>query len=79
LIFKTLLSATNVQALQFKRYNSGAPVCDDTFYDYPDQWTGGANGNFYIKFPNTVSGWTIRVTFSSPVTQLSVWNGAGIR
>jgi hypothetical protein len=37
------------------------PQCDASFYDYPYQWTGGANGNFYIKFPSTVSAWNIQM------------------
>jgi len=53
----------------------GSPTCDTTFYDFPAQWTGGANGNFYIRFPTSVSTWTINVQFSSAVNTLSVWNG----
>ena len=54
----------------------GAPTCGPTFYDYPSQWTGGANGNFYLRFPVTVSTWKVTVQFSSSVNSLSVWNGA---
>ena len=57
---------------------SGSPTCDATFYDFPAQWPGGANGNFYIRFPTPVSSWTIRVQFASAVNTLSVWNGVVI-
>ena len=57
---------------------SGGPACDATFYNYPNQWTGGANGNFFINFPTTVSAWTVKVQFASAVNSLSVWNGASI-
>ena len=54
----------------------GAPTCGPIFYDYPSQWNGGANGDFYIKFSVAVSTWKITVQFSSNVNSLSVWNGA---
>ena len=54
----------------------GAPTCEPTFYDYPYQWMGGANGDFYLNFPVAVSTWTVTVQFSSNVNSLSVWNGA---
>jgi len=56
----------------------GGPACDASFYNYPYQWTGGANGNFFINFPTTVSAWTVNVQFASPVNSMSVWNGASI-
>jgi hypothetical protein len=56
----------------------GGSSCGPTFYDYPYQWPGGANGYFYLKFPVAVATWTVTVQFSSSVNGLSVWNGANI-
>ena len=39
-------------------------------------WSTGANGAFSFKVPESTStGWTIKVTFDKPVTNLNVWNG----
>jgi hypothetical protein len=56
----------------------GTSACGPTFYDYPYQWSGGANGNFYLKFLVAVAAWTVTVQFSSSVNSLSVWDGANI-
>ena len=53
----------------------GGSTCDATYYIYSYQWTGGANGNLYLKFPSSISSWTINVQFSSTVNSLSVWDG----
>ena len=66
-----------IQALH-KSVFLGASVCGPLFYDYPYQWTGGANGNFYIKFSSAAETWKVTVQFDSNVNGLSVWNGAHI-
>ena len=66
-----------IQALH-KSVFLGASVCGSLFYDYPYQWTGGANGNFYIKFSSAAKTWKVTVQFDSNVNGLSVWNGAHI-
>ena len=38
-------------------------------------WETGANGSVHITFPKTVTSWKIEITFSSPVTSLTTWNG----
>jgi hypothetical protein len=56
----------------------GGSACDAIFSIYSYQWTGGANGNLYIKFPSSVSAWTINVQFAAAVRSLSVWDGTSI-
>lgn len=55
------------------------PPCGPSFFDYPNQWSGGANGNFFLNFPMTVSSWSVQVTFSVNINTLSVWNGDNIQ
>ena len=55
------------------------PICGPSYFDYPFEWSGGANGNFYVNFPSTVSSWSVQVTFSANINTLSVWNGANIQ
>ena len=43
---------------------------------FTSSWATGANGAFSFKVPESTStGWTIKVTFDKPVTNLNVWNG----
>jgi len=55
------------------------PICGPSSFDYPFEWSGGANGNFYLKFPTTVSSWSVQVSFCANITTMSVWNGANIQ
>ena len=42
-------------------------------------WETGANGSVHITFPKTVTSWKIEITFSSPVTSLTVWDGSNVQ
>jgi hypothetical protein len=56
--------------------SSGTPVCDARFYAYDAyQWTGGANGHFFVTFPTAVSSWKITVQFASAVNSLNAYTG----
>ncbi len=57
---------------------AGTSQCDATVYSYSYQWTGGADGSFFIRFPTTVSAWRISVQFYSTINSLSVWDGTNI-
>ena len=46
-----------------------------TFYNV---WNSGGTGSLYVPIPKNVETWKIRLTFSSPVTQLQVWDGLKI-
>ena len=42
-------------------------------------WSTGATGSLHVTFPKTVSSWKIEITFSSPVTSLTVWDGSNVQ
>ena len=46
-----------------------------TFYNV---WNSGGTGSLYVPIPKDVKTWKIRLTFSSPVTHLQVWDGLNI-
>ena len=48
--------------------------CDDLF-EFKQDWGSGAAGTLTLKFPQTVSSWTLKIEFSEPVDQLEIWNG----
>ena len=41
-------------------------------------WSTGASGLLHVTFPKTVSSWKIEVTFSSPVTSLTLLEGSNV-
>ena len=41
-------------------------------------WSTGASGLLQVTFPKTVSSWKIEITFSSPVTSLTLWEGSNV-
>ena len=41
-------------------------------------WSTGATGSLHLTFPKTVSSWKIEITFSSPVTSLTLWDGSNV-
>ena len=41
-------------------------------------WSTGASGLLHVTFPKTVSSWKIEITFSSPVTSLTLWDGSNV-
>ena len=42
-------------------------------------WSTGATGSLHVTFPKSVSSWKIEITFSSPVTSLTVWDGSNVQ
>jgi hypothetical protein len=46
-----------------------------TFYNV---WNSGGTGSLYVPIPKDVETWKVRLTFSSPVTNLQVWDGLNI-
>ena len=51
--------------------------CSDVV-TYSSIWNSGASGNLKVTFPNTVSSWTIEITFTAAVTDFQVWVGENI-
>lgn len=46
--------------------------CGGSNYNYERTWGNGAAGTFYIYFPKLAIGWSVTVTFDSPVYDLQV-------
>ena len=46
-----------------------------TFYNI---WNSGGTGSLYVPIPKDVKTWKVRLTFSSPVSHLQVWDGLKI-
>ena len=46
-----------------------------TFYNV---WNSEGTGSLYVPIPKDVEIWKVRLTFSSPVTHLQVWDGLKI-
>lgn len=46
-----------------------------TFYNV---WNSGGTGSLYVPIPKDVKTWKVRLTFSSPVSHLQVWDGLKI-
>ena len=42
-------------------------------------WSTGATASLHVTFPKTVSSWKIEITFSSPVTSFTVWDGSNVQ
>merc|ERR1712141_487552 len=41
-------------------------------------WPEGTTGTMHLTFPMTVSSWHVKMTFTAPVSELSVWVGGNI-
>ena len=48
--------------------------CNDLF-EFKQDWGSGATGTLTLKFPQSVSSWTLKIEFSEPVDKLEIWNG----
>ena len=56
--------------------NQVAADCSSNM-EISNAWNVGATGYFSVPIPTNVNGWTVSVTFSSPV-DLTVWTGTNI-
>ena len=41
-------------------------------------WQDGSTGTIHVKFPETVSSWHMKVTFSNPIWDFKIWEGQNI-
>ena len=57
---------------------TSSDTCSDVV-TYSSIWNSGASGKLTVTFPNTVSSWTIEVTFTAAVTDFQVWVGENIQ
>ena len=54
-------------------FNLISASCSSADYSWPSQWSGGAGGNFLIKFNTAATnGWRVDVTFSASVDSFQV-------
>ena len=73
----------NIQSgLQFSFFltgSGGGPGSCESTFTITDTWSTTAAGSLHVTFPKTVSSWKIEIKFSSPVTNLTVWDGSNMQ
>ena len=60
----------------FSFYTGGGSGSCESTVTIKSTWSTGASGLLHVTFPKTVSSWKIEITFSSPVTSFTVWDGS---
>ena len=62
----------------FSFYTGGGSGSCESTVTIKSTWSTGASGLLHVTFPKTVSSWKIEITFSSPVTSLTLWDGSNV-